>query len=1021
MRKVWLALVFIVCFIFPVAVFAQAPTPPPTLGEICFPEGKFHSVECFNAVWDAGGVGGVIALVILVLFIFQFLNPGGEAFRDKVKEKFGELWLRMFPWLRPASMSPAEIQRREADYLLELEKSGALRQPEEVASQFDLYLNMLHAHENPLRPSEDKVFVDLESGLSIPPRIGLSVKVESNQLKSFAEQKTFNDLAEALNCVDEQTGYPYPTLALLGEPGAGKSTLLRKLARQVVQERMDDPSKPLPIFVSLSAHKSGSPLTFLRQHWKTMLGFDGLDDALANERVWLFLDGLNEMPRTNYDTRVVEWRTFLRTHCPAHTNGNRALIACRIADYGDGMDAPRLIIHAMDDERIQQFLKKRTPDHADVLWGALEKDRDEGRGAMYELAQIPFWLVMISRLSGRDGLPRNRAGLISGFIHEWLDYESNRDGGRTPSDIQRNGFMEGMTQLAWTGLSRSQNYTFRVAEARKLLFSKQSALAVNDVLGLARDCSLLSEESGGLRFHHQLLQEYFAARELASRFLAGKNLGKLWKTPWRRWKFVQSKWDPLPPPPLTGWEEAVILAVGMLDAEQAERLALAVLADNPPLAARCILESGMAIGEPASEKVKQRLQADLKNPRVRIPARLAAGKMLAKSGDPRLLKGHGEIELTDGKKTIFITPDWIEIPAGSFQMGTTPAQRTMLLLQRAAPSSDELHPHTVLLSAFKMARFPVTVAEYRCFMDADGYQNDSYWKEDNSLRWRNAPLPYEESYQYQYIRTLRENKETILKQLDNWVRQGSWSPAQAKNLRNSLDSEDESLRKQWEDNENDKRDLAGKVAHPWLWDYQKYTVDNQPVIGVSWYEACAYAAWLTEILQKQGTILEREEIRLPTEAEWEKAARGTSGRLWTWGNLWNSSHANSLEGRVMQPTAVGAYPQNKSPYGVEDMIGNVWEWCMDWYNENEYRERIRKEVKDPDGAKSGNARVLRGGSWYDNRNLARCAFRRRAVPDYFGSNLGFRLVCSPSFKALHSDSLNSESLSTGPLAEGESN
>jgi predicted NACHT family NTPase len=390
MRHKWLAFFVFIILMFPMVVHAQTPTPPPTLTEICYPQGEFHTAECAKALWDKWGIGGVIALVIGVLVFYLFLTPSGKAFQQQVEEKVGE-WLRSFPLFRPTPTPPAEIQRREAEYLLELEKSESLRQPDEIASQFDTYLNRLHAHENPLRPSEDKVFVELESGLSIKPRIGLSIKVESNQTKSFAEQKTFNDLTEALNCVDEQTGYPYPSLALLGEPGAGKSTLLRKLARQIVQERIVDSSKPLPIFVSLSAHKSGSPLTFLRQHWKKMLGFDGLDDALASGRVWLFLDGLNEMPRTNYDTRVVEWRAFLRGHCPANANGNRALIACRIADYGEGVDVPRLIIHAMDDERIQQFLKKRTPDHADALWAALEKDRDEGRGAIYELAQIPFW------------------------------------------------------------------------------------------------------------------------------------------------------------------------------------------------------------------------------------------------------------------------------------------------------------------------------------------------------------------------------------------------------------------------------------------------------------------------------------------------------------------------------------------------------------------------------------------------------------------------------------------------------
>lgn len=1007
MRKTWLALVFVMCFIFPMPVYAQTPTPPPGILEICYPEGKFHPVECARAVWDATGLGGVFTLALILLVGRLILTPSGKALQSWVENKVGER-LRSFSAPTPFS----EIQRHEAEseYLLDLEKSETLRQPDEIASHFDEYLNTLDTRENPLMLSEDKNFVDLESGLSIPTRIGLAVKVESEQSKSFAEQKTFNSLEEAMNYVDEQSGYPYPALALLGEPGAGKSTLLRKFARQIVQERIADKTKPLPIFVTLSAHKSGSPLTFLRQHWIKMLRFDGLEEALANGKVWLFLDGLNEMPREKFDMHKEDWRTFLGKYCSG--NGNRALIASRIADYGEGVDVPRLVIHPMDDERIQNFLKKRTPEHAEILWDALKKDRDEGRGAIYELSKTPFWLVMISRLSGKDGLPRNRADLIDRFIQEWLNYERERREGRKPNRDQRDDFMKGMTQLAWTGLARSQNYTFRKAEANKLLEAHLTSLKADDVFGLARDCSLISEESNTLRFHHQLLQEYFAARELARQFLAGKNLNKLWKTQWRRWKFIQSKWDPLPPPPLTGWEEAVILAVGMLDSSQAERLTVRILEHNAPLAARCILESGVKIGEAVTERVRKRLQRDLENLRVRLPARLSAGNILAKLGDPRLLKQRNEIELTDEKKISFIAPAWIEIPAGNFQMGTTPAQSWLLKRQRVTVDSSEQPAHSVQVSAFKMARFPVTVAEYRCFMEAGGYQNDAYWQEEISLRWRNALSPFEESYQYQYIRTLRENKEAILKQVDLWVRQGRWSPAQAENMRDTLQNQDDDhLRKQWEENENEKRDSAGRVSRPWLWDNQKYTVDNQPVIGVNWYEARAYAAWLTEVLRKQNKILEQEEIRLPTETEWEKAARGTSGRLWTWGNLWNSSYANSLEGRVMQPVSVGAYPRNKSPYGVQDMIGNVYEWCLDWYNEEEYKERLGKEVKDPCKVEGGNARVLRGGSWDYPRDYARCSYRLRNVPGNFDFNFGFRLVCSPSFKTLHSDSLHSESLS----------
>ncbi len=993
MRKMWLFLVLLMSMIFPAAVHAQSPTPPPTLTDICFKAGKFQAVDCFSAVWNKWGIGGVVGLIIVILVIYLFLTPGGKVFQEKMEE-----WIRSWPIFRPAPMPPAEIQRRRADYLLELKNSESLRQPEEIASRFDAYLNRLHSQENPLRPSEDKVFVDLESGLSIDQRIVLSTKSEPNQTKSFVEKGRFNNLTEAIKCLDDQTGYPYPALALLGEPGAGKSTLLRKLARQIVEQCIEDSSDYLPIFVSLSEHESGRPLNFLRQHWKSLLGFDGLDDELAKGKVWLFLDGLNEMP--DYQTRKTEWKAFLHQYCTS--SGNRALISCRIADYGEGVDLPRLTIHEMDDERIQQFLKKRNPDHADALWNALEKDRDEERGRMYEVAKIPFWLVMISRLSDRDGLPRNRAGLISKFIDRWLDYESGeRIGGHIITDDQRKAFLNAMTHLAWMGLSRSQNYVFDMKEARKLLGAKQTVFNADHVVELAQDCSVLSLEPPHkptkAKFQHQLLQEYFAAYELANRFLAGRNLTKLWKVPWHDWKFVKSEWDPLPAPPPTKWEEAVVLAAGMLSPADAENLALAVVPYNPPLAARCVLESGTKIGDKVTEKVQHRLQQDIENSHVRLPARLAAGKMLAKPklGDPRLLKRRSEVQLPEGKKISFILPDWADVPAGMSQMGTTAFQARLLKLQHVDVSQDEQPAHLVQVSAFKIARFPVTVLEYRCFIEAGGYENDAYWKEGNSLRWRDAPLPYEESYEFQLFRELRENPEALLRQVDIWVRQGSWSPAQAESLRIRLKDEDDVSRKRWEEYEADKRNTSGKAARPWLWDNQQYTLDNQPVIGVTWYEACAYAAWLTEMLRMQGTISEQEEIRLPTEAEWEKAARGNRGRLWSWGNIWRSSFANSLEGRVMQPSTIGAYPQNKSPYGALDMIGNVWEWCSDWYAEDTYGQRSGEAVKDPPGPASGSARVLRGGSWDYDRSLTRGAYRYRYYPGNFSDSLGFRFVLSP--------------------------
>ena len=110
------------------------------------------------------------------------------------------------------------------------------------------------------------------------------------------------------------------------------------------------------------------------------------------------------------------------------------------------------------------------------------------------------------------------------------------------------------------------------------------------------------------------------------------------------------------------------------------------------------------------------------------------------------------------------------------------------------------------------------------------------------------------------------------------------------------------------------------------------TEPDHPVIGVSWYEASAYATWLGK--------------RLPTEAEWEKAARGTEGNLYPWGDEMDFSKLSYFP-HVTKVQAVGSFPEGASPYGVMDMAGSVWEWCTDWYSENYYRESPRKNPKGP--------------------------------------------------------------------------
>ena len=168
------------------------------------------------------------------------------------------------------------------------------------------------------------------------------------------------------------------------------------------------------------------------------------------------------------------------------------------------------------------------------------------------------------------------------------------------------------------------------------------------------------------------------------------------------------------------------------------------------------------------------------------------------------------------------------------------------------------------------------------------------------------------------------------------------------------------------------------ISAPGNWNERQFNVSNFPVVGVNWYEADAFCKWLSA---KTG-----QKYRLPTEAEWEKAARGTDGRTWPWGDTFDSNFCNSTECGLHAPSAVGIFPKGVSPYGCLDMAGNVFEWCQDWFDG-------KKSTKtNPKGPKGGECRVVRGGSWFSNRTFCRCAFRYSVHPVL--RCVGFRLARS---------------------------
>ncbi len=174
---------------------------------------------------------------------------------------------------------------------------------------------------------------------------------------------------------------------------------------------------------------------------------------------------------------------------------------------------------------------------------------------------------------------------------------------------------------------------------------------------------------------------------------------------------------------------------------------------------------------------------------------------------------------------------------------------------------------------------------------------------------------------------------------------------------------------------------------------------DHPVAKVTWKDAMAYCQWLNGLLK--GKLTSGLILRLPTEAEWEKAARGSPLLLgegrgevneWPWGNQFDKNKCNSSEGGKGITTPVGLYsPQGDSPYLCADMAGNVWEWTHSLFKPYPYKADDGREDE-----KASGARVLRGGSFDGNRRLARCAYRYDLVIDGLGDSSGFRVVASPN-------------------------
>lgn len=844
-------------------------------------------------------------------------------------------------------------------------------------------------------------------------------------------------------------------MALLAVPGCGKTTTLQALAGELAYQTLQQAPAwdSLPLFISLGDYgDSGQSLAeFLPEGvrqaaQRALVGWSRAEpeqaaaeahaeiaaawpplvphlEALRRAgRLTLLLDSLNELPGGAEGPLRPAVEAFVHQ---SKAWGNRVAVACRVADYHSRIaELDRVELLPFDLERIHQALLRHVSDaesraEAERLWAELGRPENV---KLRELLEIPLYIEVLSKSLERDAaghyrLPANRGELLDGFVRALLRREHQRAAvARRPllsPQVLHAALAETAYRMRDELGSRGSSRDLAPVHAflaRALLAEHGSPDAALD---LAAGAGLvnLDRQRGQVSFWKEPVEEVLAARHLLARFADGyvAECQALWRVPMQRGdpRLADDRdlGDPPQPPATDGaWEQTTILAAGLAGVVErrvtADDFLLAVLAVNPHLAGRCLLEGGAQASEPVRKQVQQTLLTVMQDRRYSVRARIPCGVLLGRlpEGDPRF---HGEELFCLPREPLL---GFVEVPAGPFRLGSD--RRTIQRWNKEAEAAgfgpglydDELEQDgpQPLPYAYWVARYPVTNAQFRCFVADGGYTarwrhlwttegqrwlDGDRWSEALDRAWRN----------YYYFRRARGELSGYA-DYEEFLQRG---------VRPFL----ERLRKE---------DLDGAY-----WTDPELNPPNQPVVGVTWYEAAAYAAWLgarlAAALQAPAPLRERLaagwQVRLPSEPEWEKAARGGlevpdgQGRLqrnrwparpWPWGDTWDAGRANTAEGdeAVKWLSPVGVFPDGASPYGCLDLVGNVWEWTRSRYDDYPYPTAgaALAARETPEGAA---LRVVRGGSWHDNRRNARCACRDRNIPNVRDYYLGVRVVCGP--------------------------
>ena len=826
----------------------------------------------------------------------------------------------------------------------------------------------------------------------------------------------FHDLRALLAAV------PNPALVVLGPPGSGKSTLLRQteLDTAIANLRGEDPHDTVTFFIQLNQYRVqlGHPLPdpgdWLAARWSARYpSLPALGDLLATGRMLLLLDALNEMPAASereFREQVQNWKDWLGG-VVGQTPGNRVVFSCRTLDYSaplstPALPVPQVRIEPLSDDQVHDFLRASAPALAEQTWTSIAGTPE------LETLRTPFYLALLAdQVTATGDWAPERAALFTGFVRRALKREvergnpvfareallSSRDSRRIALGQWRHAHQlpeRGALLPSLAALAHSMQAAAADGELSQVRVSYDAALAFlppernEDILQAGLAIGVLDEDTraGEVMYRHQLIQEYFAARALAARPNPG-----LVAVEWRAAKVVPAvsevidslaPTEPLPALPQTGWEETTLLAATM--ATNVVEFLRGLTATNLSLAGRVAAQSEVRrrLPEAVVDEVRRALVARSRDPGADLRDRIACAHAVGRLEDPRF-------EQRTGPDGAYLMPPLVGIRGAVYPIGDDRAIEWPEGKLDAGSSVTHVPRHHVAIQPFHIGMFPVTNAEWACFMAAGGYGDERWWETADAVRWRRGELVNEaRKYNNRWWRRRFRADSTLL---ESMVADGSFAnDVVITRWRSWMSLDDQAFERALDAHWQPRR-----RAEPTFWRNERFNRPNQPVVGICWYEARAYCRWLSA---QTGLA-----IRLPTEVEREAATRGLEARVYAWGDVFDRLKANTRETHVRNLTPVGVFPEGDTPDGAADLVGNVFDWTASLWGEHAGDEAVvafRYPYDPTDGredpaAPPSMARVARGGSWFRPSENAWAAYRGNNLPDETSHANGFRLAVSP--------------------------